>query len=299
MGALRFITDFFSKIMGEIVAKLVGEIIVTAFIGFVIFIRKYIVRHAAIAYRSISSLVRGRRYILLWIDTHQIVAQRLVAKIQTRFKDSDIRILNAPAALLRYPMRPRFTEAIVLLNTDVSKLAADDRLRDKLQLRIEAFLLRGGGLIGTHDVIYRRARNERLQRAFGGKVTDFRGVDEPVEYIKVAEHRDHPISRHMPTRFSLRDGEIIWGQWAADTQTLFETPEPDRHSLVVVRNYHRGRLVWLSSCDQGEQVCRAIGVPEVHFVDLLAASMRWVTQRHWTPRSYPFVVAHRGIGAGA
>jgi glycerophosphoryl diester phosphodiesterase len=295
--AIEKISRFFTETVLEFLAKVVSEILLGLIVAAVFYLRRVIARQAALVYHALWQILTGRRFILLWIDASQVVVERLAIQLQPHLRDASIRILRSPAGLMRYPMRPRFTEAIVLIITDVSKLATEDKVRDRLQERLETYLLRGGALIGAHDIIYRRSRNERLQHTFGCSVTQFMRMDEPVVYERAPENQNHPIAKAMPARFSLKDGEVIWGKWAADATPLFTTPGPERRNLVVVRNYQRGRVVWLNSGDHDEHVCASIGEPQSDFVQLLAASIKWAAQQRVTPRNYPFVVAHRGASA--
>jgi hypothetical protein len=247
------------------------------------------IRHAW--YRLLYTIRRyltWRREILLWIDadsgTVQRMAQHLRAQLQAtagNLRRARIHTMRYPREILYHPMTPSIVAAIILINTDVSKLSADDKIREQIQDRLLKYMGKGGGIVGCHDVIYRRARNERLQQAFGGRIDGFSMIrDQPVEYVRNPAHADHPIAKALDEKFTLMDGEILATKgWRRDAQVLFSSTEsPDPHSLVVAQEYLKSRLVWLNSCDHQDPICRSVGEPQPHFVALLSASVQWVAR---------------------
>jgi hypothetical protein len=231
-----------------------------------------------------------RREILLWIDTDYGTVQQLADHVRKQLqaltagnlRRARVHAMKLPREILQHPMRPSIVAAIILINTDVSKLSADDKVREQIQDRLLKYLGRGGGLVGCHDVIYRRARNDRLQQAFGGKIDGFSLLKEqPVEYVRNPDQANHPIVKALDEKFTLKDGEILATKgWRRDAQVLFlSTEEPEPHNLVVAQEYLKtGRLVWLNSCDHQDSICPSIGEPQTHFVTLLSASVQWVAR---------------------
>lgn len=239
---------------------------------------------------TIWRYVSWRREILLWIDTDFGTVQRLADHVRHQLqavttgnlRRARIRAMKFPREILLHPIKPSIVAAIILINTDVSKLSADDKVREQIQDRLLKYLSRGGGLVGCHDVIYRRARNERLQQAFGGRIDGFSILKEqPVEYVRNPAQENHPIVKGLEEKFTLMDGEILATKgWPRDAQVLFMSGEKtDPHNLVVAQEYLKtGRLVWLNSCDHQDPICPSIGNPEPHFVTLLSASVQWVAR---------------------
>jgi hypothetical protein len=240
--------------------------------------------------RLVSTLRRYltfRREILLWIDTDPGTVERLADHLKEQMQATRglrrvrIHLMRLPREILFHPMKPSIVAAIVLINTDVSKLSPDDKIRDQIQTQLLKYLRCGGGLVGCHDVIYRRARNERLQEAFGGKIDGFSPLQgQPVQYMRNKEHEEHPIAKQLTDKFALNDGEILASTgWPANALVLFHSTEtPIPHSLVVAREYLTGRLVWLNSCDHQDPVCASVRIPENNFVKLLSASVQWVAR---------------------
>ena len=249
------------------------------------------IRHACFRLLyTIRRYLTWRREILLWIDTDFGTVQRLADHVRTQLQTvttgnlrrARIRAMKFPREILNHPMRPSIVAAIILINTDVSKLSADDKMREQIQDRLLKYLSKGGGLVGCHDVIYRRARNERLQQAFGGRIDGFSILkDQPVEYVRNPAQENHPIVKALEEKFTLTDGEILATKgWPRDAQVLFSSTEKtEPHSLVVAQEYLKtGRLVWLNSCDHQDPICPSVGEPQPHFVKLLSASVQWVAQ---------------------
>lgn len=282
-GSETFWSKHLDGILDGIAASIVFALMVTlwSFLGQAIRFRWGRLVHTAWRYLAF------RREVLLWIDTDLGTAHRLADHVKSKLKAGTakplhrvhFRVVQAPVEILSYPASPKVMAAVVLINTDVSKLSADDKIRQRIEAHLLTYLRRGGGLVGGHDVIYRRARNEDLRGAFGGKIKGFSPLSEkPVGYVKNPVQAGHPISAQLPDSFGLDDGEILATEWPDDAAILFHSNAAEKHSLVVAKDYLEGRLVWLNSCDHQDPLCASIQVPEDDFVTLLAASVQWVAK---------------------
>jgi glycerophosphoryl diester phosphodiesterase len=265
----------------------------------------------AAAFRSISRvstlkaartylwlILTRRRVILLWVDAEHSIAPFTTA-LQERFLDAEIIFLKSPRELLRYPMYPRVIQCIVLLVCDVTKLDTSDEGRLRIDRRLQTYVMRGGAIVGSHDLIYRRTRNKYLQEAFGVELKEFQRVESPVRYVKCAEvknarHPAYELARHLPDVFDLDDREIIWGSWSKDVEPVFRSEGAIATNLVTTRRFQRGRLVWLNTGDHRDRICGTIDEADKNFVTLVAASIRWSSAQRWDNRAYPYIVAHRG-----
>jgi len=134
------------------------------------------------------------------------------------------RDLGTPEDILNYALTPRVVGCVILLITDVTKLSEDAGTRSKIQEALALYVARGGGLIGTHDIAYRRVRNDALQQVFGGVTNQFRRTDQPVVYLRNPEVH-HPVADGLPDSFSLNDGEVVWGTWDNGVVPVFISPE--------------------------------------------------------------------------
>lgn len=257
-----------------------SNVISAAVVFLVLWFRDAIFLKARAAYRWLYSLLTGRRFVLVWIDGEKSYADRLIKRLRDHDQASSrlsYQAIRRPREVLFYPRSSKRVAGIVLLDTDVSKLADEPKTADRIETHLQAFVEKGGGLIGGHDLIYRRARNRKLQTIFGCKLVHFAGYkDRPVPYrLNMPDHR---LAADLPASFALDDGEICWGDWAADAEIVLTTKDETQRPLVVCREYSRGRVVWLNSGDRGEQLCPSIAKPEDQFVLLLRNSLRWVTE---------------------
>lgn len=231
-----------------------------------------------LAFRWTYSFLTRTRFVLLWIDDDQGHAGKLITKLKDQ-EDGRLRfhVVKRPRTLLFYPKSPKRTAAAILLDTDVSKLADEPKVARKIELRLQAFVEDGGGLIGGHDLIYRRARNEVLQSVFGCKTVEFRGYkDGLVPYRLNSAQAGHPLAAGLSESYKLSDGEICWGKWDSDVVIVFTTDDKYKRPLVTCRQHSSGRVVWLNSGDRGDSLCASIAKPEDRFVLLLRNALRWV-----------------------
>jgi uncharacterized membrane protein len=165
----------------------------------------------------------------------------------------------------------------VLLDTDVTKLADDPKVARRLEEHLRAYVTGGGGIVGSHDLIYRRVRSKELQEIFGCRITTFKSYKErPVPYRCTSEGVGHPLADGLPETFELEDGEICWGDWAPDVSVVYTTDDEDRHPLVVAREYADGRVVWINSGDKAEWLCASLSKPQPEVVTLLNNALKWV-----------------------
>jgi glycerophosphoryl diester phosphodiesterase len=259
--------------------------------------RNRIGRFLRIYWHSLVVLAGRKPYILFWNDVNLHYSCKLIAALQPNLPRHRLHPIGAPFELQDYYLGPKFVSAIVLIDTDVSKFAADAKVADRIERQLTRFLMRGGGVVGTHDVIYSRVRNQQLQAAFGGSVTDFKRTPDPIRYLQTSAGREHPLSKDLPDSFELEDGEVIWGHWEKDCTIHYETTFEERTTPVVVSREHlNGRLVWIHSGDKGHTLARSISDPQKDFVRIIANSLLWVSgqSRDLRQEGACQIVAHRG-----
>lgn len=243
-----------------------------------------------------ARLPRSTPVTLVWIDADAQAAWGIVAELRERGVEGRWRVLQRPSQLLEYPLRPAVVRAIIMLDSDVTKIAEDAGRRRELEGRIHRYVDRGGALIATHDILYRRVGCTILQEMFGlgdGGLDAFsprRGtagdrLEGPVTYDVVPERSDHRLARGLPESFVLHDGEVMYRRagWPR-VRPVFVDAESG--SPMVVAHEHatspkapNGRLVWLNSGDQGtDDLSLSLRQPEPHFVQLLENSLAWVCE---------------------
>ncbi|MGH8423531.1 MAG: hypothetical protein ACRER3_14450, partial [Pseudomonas fluorescens] len=148
--------------------------------------------------------------------------------------------------LARCPFSTSTVIGVVLLLTDVTQLSVRPRDRAHLQNRLVKYVHSGGCLILGHDVIYRRTRNERLQRLAGGVLDSFKRTEEPVMYQKVESGPratiDADLLSALPSSLELGDtnGNISFKMmnssrvWRADVPELWIGEEPSDDSRALL-----------------------------------------------------------------
>ncbi len=231
--------------------------------------------------RKIYSALTREKYILIWIDDRgEEYGYKLCKELRKSGVEDLLRSLKSPRDLLNYPLSPKRVKTLILIVTDVTKLSGNNKLRELIQKRIINYVKKGGGLVGTHDLIYRRVRNTQLEKLFGCQINSFKGVDWPLKYIKNPDCTDSKLTENLPNEFELNDGEIIWGdKWQSDVHIIFNsTDEFESRPLVTARECHKGRVVWLNSGDTKDDIFpESIAKPEKEFLILLKNSIEWVS----------------------
>ncbi len=202
------------------------------------------------------------RHILLWGDFDDAVLTKLANKLD--LKDYYIEVLSDAVEILSKNLKE--IDTIILIVTDVTKLSNYHMALERLNQVLVDYVSSGGRLICTHDVIYRRTRNVKLQEMFGCKIVNFNRIDKVV-YKKTETCKEEGCFASLPDSFTLSDGEICWGTLLDDAEVYFVSEEGI--PLVFSREYGSGVCLYLNSGDFKEAAPRSIRKPEKEFVALL------------------------------
>lgn len=247
--------------------------------------------------RSIYCVLSRKKYILLWNDDDIRYSDNLCDKLRGKGMNALLKSLESPKDVLNYPLKPSCVKALILIVTDVTKFSDNKKLRELIESKSHSYIVKGGGLVGTHDLIYRRVRNGQLQKDFGGNLNTFKRMEKPVKYIKnnspfgsnhtkdlEKEMGLSQLTKDLPDKFELNDGEILVGEWQQNVAKIFLSAEECGSEfgltpLVTVREYpdSKGRLVWLNSGDKYKSFPKSILLPEDGFLILLKNSIDWVS----------------------
>lgn len=201
--------------------------------------------------------------ILVWADFSNVVLDKIIKRLNLG-ENYHIRELDDPLNILSENLNEIY--AIIFIVTDCTKFSNNDLAIKRINQVATDYVRRGGKLICTHDVIYRRTRNELLQEMYGCKITHFKTADG-VEYVKTDDCKDSAKFTSLPDSFVLHDAELCWGDLAYDVEVYFETP--DGVPLVFSREYGNGVCIFLHSGDYKFAPPPSIGKPESDFVNLL------------------------------
>ena len=226
--------------------------------------------------RKIITFFSKRKYLLIWNDHDIALSKRITQHLQTKGIDNyRIKHLRKPEDILYYPPSPKYVHAIIIIVTDVTKLSENEKIRIKIQTRLNKYVSAGGTLFGTHDLIYKRCRNEELQEMYGCQVKYFQRSINPIQVNTSPEYKSHPILTNLPHNFSLSDGEIITGEWANDIQKILLTSEKYFDPLINVpilcirHSFYKGLLIWISCADKSDAVAASISMPQPEFIQIL------------------------------
>jgi glycerophosphoryl diester phosphodiesterase len=220
--------------------------------------------------------------VLIWGDFDNAILSRLCKKLDSKYKFT---LISRPVELLRrYDLDT--VHAIILINTDVSKLSASDGLIKEIDEYLNNFVKSGGLLLGTHDIIYRRTRNVCLQGAFGYQVNNFARVDN-VKYNKTEKCKELNVFSSLDNIFSLADGEVCWGEKLRPDVTVYFTCNNDELSiknkpLVFSRQHGDGICFWFNTGDFKDDPPTSIITAENSLVQLINEALNW---KNWKSNS--------------
>lgn len=184
----------------------------------------------------------GEQRILVWTD-FDLDEQELAKRLDL---PSEMSVCRMNSVLEFFWYRRNTVSAVVLLDTDVTKFASNDRAIDYLNKELVAYVKNGGRLIVSHDTIYRRTRNKGLQDLFGCVLDDYKKENDKIPYVKSECCRTHGWFASLPDRFSLTDREVCFANsYARNADVFFSTGEGK--PLVFGRRYGKGYCIWMNS----------------------------------------------------
>lgn len=212
---------------------------------------------------NVVERIKDKKHILLWGDFENNILNRITKRLELP-KEYYVEILNEPIELLSKNLS--LVDGVILIDTDVTKLASTDFALERINQALEKYVLEGGKLIATHDIIYRRTRNVILQKMYGCCISFFKQAKE-VRYIKTEACADLGLFEELPESFSLIDDELCWGEIAPDVTVFFESE--DGIPLVFSREYGAGLCMWLNSGDFKKYPSESILKPDKNFIAML------------------------------
>jgi hypothetical protein len=243
------------KYLDEVVVNLVAVVIVfiARLMGFDIYSRS--IRGSRRAFALIRRAMLTKT-VLLYTDcnddltTSRTLATNLRKQLRTLGIRVRVKVTKDGVDLTRWSFSTSILSIIILI-TDVTQLSARPKDRETIQKRLARYVHRGGCLVLGHDVIYRRSRNERLQRLAGGTLDDYEPVPGAIEYTRIDSGpracQDKDLLADLPPTLKLADNEIVTGQWHSGVDFLYCHGGNERVPLVTHRAVARGRVFWVNS----------------------------------------------------
>ena len=214
--------------------------------------------------------VEKKKRLLFWADFNDAILDKIIKRLNL---DDDYIVDELEDPLNVLSMNLNEVESIIFIVTDCTKFSNNEHANKRINKTLVDYVRNGGRLICTHDVIYRRTRNELLQEMFGCKITHFREADGVI-YEKTEDCKECGNFASLPDQYTLHDAELCWGELAYDAEVYFRTP--DGKPLVFSREYGKGVCIYLHSGDYKFNPPPSIGKPEKEFVDLLREAIQLI-----------------------
>ncbi|MCH7784642.1 MAG: hypothetical protein IIB06_04385 [Bacteroidetes bacterium] len=237
----------------------------------------------SITKKKIVYFFTKKKYVIIWNDHSEQTSEKICAELEKKTNAFKYVVIGEPKDILFYPIGVKYVQSIMFFITDVTKLSEKPKERDKIQLKILNHLKREGAFLGTHDIIYRRMRNDALEKAFGCQTNNFKRLNKPVEAFKTKKYYSHPLLKDIPDEFSFDDGEVCWGEWVPDAKILIQTKigynNRKKIPLLVTRKVSfNGLTIWLNSGDKFIDLPKSISEPEDILIQILANSLNYLDE---------------------
>lgn len=230
--------------------------------------------YLVICFNWIRLKLMKKKIIFIWNDDDTFYSQNIIDSLKSRTSKFYYIALEAPEEILKYPLAKKNIHLICFLVSDVTKLSSDNKVREKIQTKILDYVSKGGTFIGSHDILYRRTKNEKFQSAFGCKITKFKTINSPIGYKINHEFQHHKLVSGLPECFTLEDTEVCWGEWDDTAMKLLVSERKYNGTseipLFILKKYESGSLVWFNSGDKSEEgMCKSIKNPDMKLIQIL------------------------------
>ena len=242
-----------------------------------------------LVYYAALRLFKGRTVIILCdADEHNVIARTFARKLGQEAKSHGLRFravaVSSGSAIVGFPLLPVLVQAVVLIVTDVTPLSVETKRRELIQHRLIKYATAGGTLLLFHDTLYRRTRNELLQKFAGGKITHFSNCPV-VHYTKYRSgpflSRNSALLAELPDNVSLSDKELLGGEWDAGVEFLYVKAGSSDVPLITRRECGEGVVFWLNSGDTDKAgPAGSVAVPELPLISLVEKFIRLGHPRH-------------------
>jgi len=227
--------------------------------------------------------ITGRKYIVIWTDDPEPTTEKIIKELQDMGRNKfRYKILKEPDELMYLPSSSNAVRAIIFVVCDVTKLSENEKLRKKVQQKILMYVEGGGVFVGTHDIFYKRCRNEILWNTIGCKLEFFEAHDKPIPVRINQRYAEHPLLRGIPTEiFFLEDKEVITGDWKPAMKQLVLTVNEHTQKKVIVPmvcadwQSRKGIVVWISCGDKAAALAPSVARPQKEFIRLLSNAIEY------------------------
>ena len=214
--------------------------------------------------KSSDEISPSIKHILVWSDFESRILEKIIRKLELE-ESYYVEILTEPIEILTKNLSR--ISSIILIDTDVTKLSNNNKALERINETLVNYVGNGGKLIATHDIIYRRVRNYKLQEMYGYKTTHF-AKQTAINYRKTPLCEELSLFNDIKDDVILHDDELCWGEKLAPDANVYFAND-DGHPLVFSREYGKGLCIWLNSGDFKEYPPASILKPENGLISIL------------------------------
>ena len=208
----------------------------------------------------------------------------LCSRISSELSNINLKVipLKGSEDLLTWPMIPSLLSVIMVILTDVSSLSSNKSKREKIQKSMCKYTTGGGVLILGHDVLYRRSRNDILEKMCGVTLTKFFQYNNCVKYrknetlINSRVTTNDKLIKNLPDTLELDDRECVTGEWAEHVEYLYVSNDEMQIPLVTRQEIGAGVVFWINSGDHTKEgPPPSLAKPADDLVNLLSIIIRF------------------------
>ncbi|HBD06164.1 MAG TPA: hypothetical protein DCY93_01990, partial [Firmicutes bacterium] len=221
--------------------------------------------------------------VLYWADFKKSFSRHLIERLKEKCPNYEFDVLDEIWRIKEDSFDLDQYDIVLLQSTDVTKFSANETERNIIEERLDDFADSGKKIIVSHDVIYRRTRNKRLQEMFNYQIINFHRSKE-VKYSKTPYCKRVNAFSSLQSDFKLNDGEVCWGSLDSmdDKKIFFDTiiQDPETGKKIVVplvfgKLYNcDGQLIWFNTGDTFENPPQPITSLDDNFINLLAECLK-------------------------
>lgn len=253
--------------LNESIEQIYGELILFAslfflrLIGIDVFIK--IIKSLNFFRMLILRFILNKSIILIYIDANDNgnSTSSLCSKLELSLRDKKVKTiaLKSSEDFLSWSMWPSLISSIIVILTDVTPFSSNNKKRIRIQEKMSNYASSGGILVLGHDVLYRRTRNDILEKLSGVTLTEFHKYEKGVKYKKNTSKANKRITnnsellKHLPDTLLLNDGECVTGEWRPHVEFLYLSDDPEQIPLVTRQEIGNGVVVWINSGDHTEK----------------------------------------------
>lgn len=231
---------------------------------------------------SLLLFIMEKKLILIYTDCNDghSTTNNIVASLD-KFLNRQyiIKPIYDSESLLTWKLTPAFIASLFVLITDVTPLSTNRKKREKIQRKIIKYVESGGISFLGHDILYRRTRNDLIQKIAGCRITKFHQCGDNITYIKNSDGlrvtENIKLLDALPGEFSLPDREYITGEWSEEVEFLYFLRNSENVPLITRKKLMHGVIIWINSGDHNEKgPPPSLSKPSNHLIEIFGLILK-------------------------